>query len=124
MRRAVRFIQADAVRQQLEQQHVVLLSSLAYSAAGEVRACSGSLVPSLHPKLMHAVLPAQELHNFTKHSFVVAERTQGGLRPSHAEDRHCCASAPLLCVRMRPAACVQHSVRGHQRMTTDLVRRC
>ncbi len=37
---AVRFVQADAVRQQLELGHVVLLSSLAYSAAGEVLNCN------------------------------------------------------------------------------------
>ena len=33
---AVRFVQADSLKQQLDQGHVVLLSSLAYSAAGEV----------------------------------------------------------------------------------------
>ncbi|KAK9916644.1 hypothetical protein WJX75_005288 [Coccomyxa subellipsoidea] len=37
---SVRFVQADAVRQQLELGHVVLLSSLAYSAAGEVLNCN------------------------------------------------------------------------------------
>lgn len=37
---AVRFVQADSLKQQLDQGHVVLLSSLAYSAAGEVLNCN------------------------------------------------------------------------------------
>lgn len=37
---AVRFVQADALKQQLELGHVVLLNSLAYSAAGEVLNCN------------------------------------------------------------------------------------
>jgi amino-acid N-acetyltransferase len=36
----VRFVQADAVERQLDVGHVVLLSSLAYSAAGEVLNCN------------------------------------------------------------------------------------
>ena len=37
---AVRFVQADSLLTQLELGHVVLLSSLAYSAAGEVLNCN------------------------------------------------------------------------------------
>ena len=37
---AVRFVQADSLLKQLELGHVVLLSSLAYSAAGEVLNCN------------------------------------------------------------------------------------
>ena len=44
---AVRFVQADAVRHQLEEQHVVLLSGLAYSAAGEVGTL-GFCCPAVH----------------------------------------------------------------------------
>lgn len=36
----MRFVQAEAVQRQLEQGHVVLLSNLAYSAAGEVLNCN------------------------------------------------------------------------------------
>ena len=36
----MRFVQADSLKQQLDQGHVVLLSSLAYSAAGEVLNCN------------------------------------------------------------------------------------
>lgn len=32
----VRFVQVDAIQEQLELGHIVLLSNLAYSAAGEV----------------------------------------------------------------------------------------
>ncbi len=39
-RAAVRFVQAEAIEQQLEMGSVVLLSSLAYSAAGEVLNCN------------------------------------------------------------------------------------
>ena len=36
----MRFVQADSLKQQLDLGHVVLLSSLAYSAAGEVLNCN------------------------------------------------------------------------------------
>ena len=36
----VRFVQAPAVQQQLELGHIVLLSNLAYSAAGETLNCN------------------------------------------------------------------------------------
>lgn len=37
---AVRFVQVDAIRQQLDIGNVVLLTNLAYSAAGEVLSCN------------------------------------------------------------------------------------